>query len=48
MIDLPHYKIRGGGGGKCVPWEQVLRNSGLSLKEIKAAMQQTPQEYCET
>jgi hypothetical protein len=48
VIDLPHYKIRGGGGEKCVPWEQVLRNGGLSPKEIKAAEQQTPRQYCET
>jgi hypothetical protein len=33
---LPHYKRRGLGSGKCVSIEQVLRNAGLSPKDIKA------------
>jgi hypothetical protein len=35
VIDLPHYKIRGGGPGKCVSWEQVFRNTGLSEEQIE-------------
>jgi hypothetical protein len=27
-IDLPHYKIRGLGSGKCVMPEQIFRNDG--------------------
>ena len=36
-IDLPHYKIRGLGSGKCVSQEQILRNCGLTAKQIKTA-----------
>ena len=35
-IELAHYKRRGAGGGTRVSWEQVLRNGGMSPKQIKA------------
>jgi hypothetical protein len=38
VIELPHYKIRGLGSGKCVSEEQVLRNTGMSPKQVKKLM----------
>jgi hypothetical protein len=35
VTDLPHYKIRGLGSGKCVSWQQVMRNVGMSEQQIR-------------
>jgi hypothetical protein len=35
VTDLPHYKIRGLGTGKCVSWRQVMRNAGMSEQTIR-------------
>jgi hypothetical protein len=40
VIDLPHYKIRGLGSGKCVSPEQILRNRGMTASEARAAVKQ--------
>ena len=37
-IDLPHYKRRGVGSGKCVSPEQILGNGGLTAKEARAEL----------
>jgi hypothetical protein len=33
VTDLPHYKRRGMGSGKCVSWQQIMRNSGIGEEE---------------
>jgi hypothetical protein len=39
-IDLPHYKRRGIGSGKCVSPEQIFRNCGMTASEARAAVKQ--------
>ncbi|MGB9392467.1 MAG: hypothetical protein WCB70_21105 [Xanthobacteraceae bacterium] len=35
VTELPHYKVRGAGSGKCVTFYKVLRNAGRTAKQAR-------------